>query len=46
MTEVYILSACRTAIGTVMGSLKNTPAHKLGSVVIKEALNEQGITLL
>ena len=43
MTEVYILSACRTAIGTVMGSLKSTPAHKLGSVVIKEALNRASI---
>lgn len=43
MTEVYILSACRTAIGTVMGSLKNTAAHKLGSVVIKEALTRAAI---
>ncbi len=43
MTEVYILSAVRTAIGTVMGTLKNTPAHKLGSVVIKEALNRASI---
>lgn len=43
MTEVYILSAARTAIGTVMGSLKNTPAHKLGSIVIKEAVKRASI---
>ncbi len=43
MTEVFILSAARTAIGTVMGSLKNIPAHKLGSVVIKEVLKRANI---
>ena len=43
MTEVYILSAARTAIGTVMGSLKYTPAHKLGSIVIKEAVKRASI---
>jgi acetyl-CoA C-acetyltransferase len=39
MTEVYIVGAARTAIGALMGSLKKIPAHKLGSIVIKEALN-------
>ena len=39
MTEVYIVGAARTAIGGLMGSLKKVPAHKLGSIVIKEALN-------
>lgn len=43
MTEVYIISAARTAIGTVMGSLKNIPAHKLGSVVIKEVLKRASL---
>ena len=43
MTEVYILSAARTAIGTIMGSLKNTPASDLGAVVIKEAITRAKI---
>ncbi len=43
MTEVYILSAARTAIGTIMGSLKNVPAVKLGSIVIKEALSRASV---
>lgn len=43
MTEVYILSAARTAIGTIMGSLKSTAASELGAVVIKEALSRANI---
>ncbi|MGM0599535.1 MAG: acetyl-CoA C-acetyltransferase [Candidatus Rifleibacteriota bacterium] len=39
MTEVYIVGAARTAIGALMGTLKKVPAHKLGSIVIKEALS-------
>ncbi|GAB4284681.1 MAG: acetyl-CoA C-acetyltransferase [Candidatus Rifleibacteriota bacterium] len=38
MTEVYIVGAARTAIGELMGTLKDVPAHKLGSIAIKEAL--------
>lgn len=40
---IYILSAVRTAVGTIMGSLKTTPAHKLGSIVIKEALKRASV---
>lgn len=43
MTEVYIVGAARTAIGALMGSLKTVPAHKLGSVVIKAALERAGV---
>ncbi len=43
MTEVYILGAARTAIGGLMGSLKSTPAHKLGSIVIKAAMERAGV---
>ena len=43
MTEVYILGATRTAIGGLMGTLKAVPAHKLGSIAIKEALNRAGV---
>lgn len=38
MREVYIVSACRTGIGSFGGSLKDVPAVKLGATVIKEAL--------
>ncbi|MBQ3334669.1 MAG: acetyl-CoA C-acetyltransferase [Eubacteriaceae bacterium] len=41
--EIVIASACRTAIGTMGGSLKNTPVVDLGTVVIKEAINRAGI---
>ncbi|MDN5278425.1 MAG: acetyl-CoA C-acetyltransferase [Clostridiales bacterium] len=43
MTEVYILGAARTAIGGLMGTLKAVPAHKLGSIAIKEALQRAGV---
>ncbi len=41
--EIVIASACRTAIGSYGGTLKNTPAVELGAVVIKEAVNRAGI---
>ncbi len=37
-SDVVIVSAVRTAIGTFMGTLKDHSAAQLGSVVIKEAL--------
>ena len=43
MKDVVIVSACRTAIGTFGGTLKNTPAVELGATVIKEAVNRAGI---
>lgn len=44
MREVYILSACRTAIGSYGGSFKDLPAVKLGADVIKEAVKRAGIS--
>ena len=41
--KVVIASACRTAIGTMGGTLSNTPAPDLGTVVIKEALKRAGV---
>ncbi len=41
--KVVIASACRTAIGTMGGSLSTVPAADLGAVVIKEALNRAGV---
>jgi acetyl-CoA C-acetyltransferase len=43
MKEVYIVSACRTAVGAFGGGLKDVPAVKLGATVIKEALTRAGI---
>ncbi|ULT57513.1 acetyl-CoA C-acetyltransferase [Neobacillus drentensis] len=44
MREVMIVSAVRTAIGSFMGTLSNTPATELGAIVIKEAVNRAGIS--
>ena len=41
--KVVIASACRTAIGTMGGSLSTTPAADLGAIVIKEAVKRAGI---
>jgi len=43
MTDVVIVSGVRTAIGTFGASLKDVPAVKLGSLVIKEALKRAGL---
>lgn len=42
-TEVVIVSAVRTAIGSFQGALKDVPATKLGAIVIKEALSKVGV---
>ena len=43
MKDIYVVSCCRTAIGSFGGSLKDTPAADLGAVVIKEALNRANV---
>ena len=43
MKVVVIVSACRTAIGTFGGTLKDTHAPSIASVVMKEAVNRAGI---
>ena len=43
MTQVVIVSGVRTAIGNYGGALRDTPAAKLGSMVIKEALKRAGL---
>ncbi|MGN0643756.1 acetyl-CoA C-acetyltransferase [Gemmiger sp.] len=43
MKKIVIASACRTAIGKFGGTLKDTPAVELGSIVIKEALDRAGV---
>ena len=41
--KVVLAGACRTAIGTMGGSLSTIPAAELGAIVIKEAINRAGI---
>ena len=43
MKKIVLAGACRTAIGTMGGSLSTVPAAELGSVVIKEALARGGV---
>ena len=41
--KIVLAGACRTAIGTMGGSLSTTPAVELGRIVIEEALKRAGV---
>lgn len=41
--KIVLAGACRTAIGTMGGTLSTTSAVDLGTIVIKEALNRAGV---
>lgn len=41
--KIVLAGACRTAIGTMGGTLSTTPAAELGSIVIKNALERAGV---
>ena len=41
--KVVLAGACRTAIGTMGGSLSTIPAAELGAIVIKEAIKRAGV---
>ena len=43
MTEVVIASGARTPVGSFNGSLSSVPAHYLGEVAIKAALERAGV---
>jgi acetyl-CoA C-acetyltransferase len=43
MTEVVIVGAARTPVGGFNGGLSSLPAHKLGEVAIKGALERAGV---
>ena len=43
MTNVVIVSAARTAVGSFTGSFANTPAHDLGAAVIEAVVARAGI---
>ncbi|WP_321343909.1 acetyl-CoA C-acetyltransferase [Breoghania sp.] len=42
-TDIVIVSATRSPVGSFNGSFANTPAHELGSAVIKSALEKAGV---
>jgi len=43
MTNVVIVSAARTAVGSFNGAFANTPAHVLGARVIEEVVARAGV---
>jgi len=43
MTNVVIVSAARTAVGSFNGSFANTPAHDLGAAVLRALVARAGI---
>ena len=43
MTEVVIVSAARTPVGSFNGALSSMPAHELGEVAIKAALERANV---
>src|SRR5665648_426746 len=43
MQDVVIVGACRTPIGTFMGSLKDVVARELAMIVAREAIVRAGI---
>jgi acetyl-CoA C-acetyltransferase len=45
MSEVVIVSACRTPIGSFRGALSSVVATRLGAVAIKEAVRRAGIAV-
>lgn len=44
LRDVFIVSACRTAIGNFLGGIRQFSAPELGGIVIKEAIKRAGIT--
>ncbi len=42
-TDVFVVSAVRTAFGKFCGTLRETPTYELGALVIKEALQRSGV---
>jgi acetyl-CoA C-acetyltransferase len=43
MEKIVLVSGCRTAIGTFMGSLSGIDQIELGAIVVKEAVKRAGI---
>jgi len=45
MTEVYIVGAARTPIGSFQGALSSLPAHQLGAHAIRHAVARSGLPI-
>ena len=43
MSDIVIVSAARTPVGSFLGALSSLPAHELGAVAIKAALERAGV---
>ena len=43
MTDVVIVSAARTPVGSFSGTLSSVPAHQLGAIAIKAALSRANV---
>ena len=43
MEDVVLVGACRTPIGSFLGTLSSLPAPRLGAIVIREALSRAGV---
>jgi acetyl-CoA C-acetyltransferase len=43
-TDIVIVSAARTAVGTFNGAFANTPAHELGAAAVKAAIERAGVS--
>ena len=41
--DAYIVSACRSAIGTLHGGLGNFTAPELGAFAVREAVKRSGV---
>jgi acetyl-CoA C-acetyltransferase len=45
MSSSFIIAACRTPIGRLLGSLSSLPAPRLGAVAVAEAIRRAGLPL-
>jgi acetyl-CoA C-acetyltransferase len=43
MTDIVIVSGARTPVGALLGAFAGVPAHRLGEVVIRAALERAGV---
>jgi acetyl-CoA C-acetyltransferase len=44
MSDIVIVSAARTPVGSFLGALSSLPAHELGKIAIQAAVERAGIT--
>lgn len=43
MNDAYVVSGCRTPIGSFLGALSSIPAPRLGAAVVEEAVRRAGL---